>query len=180
MKLNSKSSKSKHSAWTLLRAGLAGLAVMVGGAAVTAGCLDRPVAPAVPRTSNVYVDEIRQTAVDKIDLLFMIDNSISMADKQAILAEAVPLLVQRLITPICVRECTKADNCSPAQEKDGIPTMGNADGATGKCAQGAPEFNPIKDIHVGVVTSSLGSHGAVGEHDVCTEVTDDDHAHLLG
>ena len=180
MMLNSKSSQSKRSVWTLLRAGLAGLAVTVGGAAVTVGCLDRPVAPAVPKTSNVYVDEIRQTAVDKIDLLFMIDNSISMADKQAILADAVPLLVDRLITPICVRSCTQADNCTPAQEKDGIPTNGVAN-ADGKCASGAPEFSPIKDIHVGVVTSSLGSHGAPNvKGNVCVEADDDDHAHLLG
>jgi len=179
MMLKSKSSQSKRSAWTLLRAGLAGLAVAVGGAALTAGCLDRPVAPAVPKTSNVYVDEIRQTAVDKIDILFMIDNSISMADKQAILADAVPLLVSRLVTPICVRACAKGDNCSPAQEKDGIPVGGNAD-ATGKCAQGAPEFNPIRDIHVGVITSSLGSHGAAGAKDVCVDADKNDHAQLLG
>ena len=179
MMLKSKSSQSTRSAWTLLRAGLAGLTVAVGGAALTAGCLDRPVAPAVPKTSNVYVDEIRQTAVDKIDLLFMIDNSISMADKQAILADAVPLLVERLITPICVRSCTKADNCSAAQEKDGIAVGGNAN-AMGQCAMGTPEFNPIKDIHVGVITSSLGSHGAVGAKDVCVSAEDNDHSHLLG
>src|SRR6185503_18421167 len=111
MMLKRNSSPSQRSAWSLMRAGLAGLAVMAGGAATTGGCLDRPVAPAVPRTSNVYVDEIRQTAVDKIDLLFMIDNSISMADKQAILAEAVPLLVTRLITPLCVTACNDK-NCS--------------------------------------------------------------------
>jgi hypothetical protein len=179
MMLKRNPSQSKRSAWSLLRTGLAGLAVMAGGAALTAGCLDRPVAPATPKTSNVYVDEIRQTAVDKIDLLFMIDNSISMADKQAILAEAVPLLVTRLITPICVRPCAAADNCTPAQEKDGIPVGGNAD-ASGKCAMGAPEFSPIKDIHVGVVTSSLGSHGATGAKDVCVQESDNDHAHLLG
>jgi hypothetical protein len=168
MMLKSKSSQSsKRSAWTLLRAGVAGLGVVLGGAAVTAGCLDRPVAPAVPKTSNVYVDEIRQTAVDKIDLLFMIDNSISMADKQAILAEAVPLLVTRLITPICV-------------DNDGVPTGGNANNM-GECPNGATaEFSPIKDIHVGVITSSLGSHGASGPKDVCVSAEDDDHAHLLG
>lgn len=167
MMLKSKSSQSKRSAWTLMRAGLAGLTVVLGGAAVTAGCLDRPVAPAVPRTSNIYVDEIRQTAVDKIDILFMIDNSISMADKQAILAEAVPELVNRLITPICV-------------DNDGNPTSGNAD-AEGSCGgNGTAEFNPIRDIHVGVITSSLGSHGAKGPKDVCVAAEDDDHAHLLG
>ena len=102
MMLKRKSGQSKRSAWTLLRAGVAGLGVALGGAAVTAGCLDRPVTPATPKTSNVYVDEIRQTAVDKIDLLFMIDNSISMAEKQEILADAVPVLVSRLISPVCV------------------------------------------------------------------------------
>lgn len=180
MMLKRKSSQSQRSAWTLMRAGLAGLAVMVGGAAVMAGCLDRPVAPAVPKTSNIYVDEIRQTAVDKIDLLFMIDNSISMADKQEILAEAVPELVNRLITPLCVRPCDDNDNCTDAQRRDGIPTGGNAD-ASGDCAMGGgPEFNPIKDIHIGIVTSSLGSHGASDAKDVCTSAEDDDHAHLLG
>lgn len=160
-------SQSKSSKWSLLRAGVAGLAVALGGAVATTGCLDRPVAPAVPRTSNVYVDEIRQTAVDKIDLLFMIDNSISMADKQAILAEAVPILVGRLITPICV-------------DVNGNPTSGNAD-ATGRCpSPSIAEFNPIKDIHVGVITSSLGSHGATGSKDVCTSAEDNDHARLLG
>jgi hypothetical protein len=163
----SQTSQSESRTWSLLRAGLAGLGVMLCGAAVTAGCLDRPVAPATPKTSNVYVDEIRQTAVDKIDLLFMIDNSISMADKQAILAEAVPLLVTRLITPVCV-------------DPDGNAVGGNADGTTGKCASGAAEFSPIRDIHIGVITSSLGSHGSVGAKDVCVAAEDDDHAHLLG
>jgi len=184
MMLKSKSSQSKRSAWTLVRAGLAGLAVVVGGAAVTAGCLNRPVAPATPKTSNVYVDEIRQTSVDKIDLLFMIDNSISMADKQAILADAVPILVQRLVTPLCVTDCTAAD-CTDAEKRDGRPTNPPTyASSTGKCDNGAaPEFSPIKDIHVGVVTSSLGNHGAgPGSAKVlnpCGLPSDDDHAHLL-
>jgi hypothetical protein len=36
------------------------------------------------------------------------------------------------------------------------------------------------DIHVGVVTSSLGSHGASGAKDVCVTAEDNDHAHLIG
>src|SRR5215469_1729303 len=39
---------------------------------------------------------------DKIDLLFMIDNSSSMGDKQALLALAVPDLVSRLVSPNCL------------------------------------------------------------------------------
>jgi hypothetical protein len=65
-------------------------------------CLDRPIGSPPPITTNIFVDQITQTSVDKIDLLFMIDNSISMSDKQEILQLAVPDLVQRLVNPICV------------------------------------------------------------------------------
>jgi uncharacterized spore protein YtfJ len=41
------------------------------------------------------VSPISQQAVDKVDMLFMVDNSISMADKQQILTSAVPQLVDR-------------------------------------------------------------------------------------
>jgi hypothetical protein len=89
------------------------------------------------------VEAFRQTAITKVDLLLTLDNSISMADKQELLAEAVPLLVQRLIT------------------------AGSA-------------VDPVSDVHVGVITSSLGSHGASDPKDVCVASEDDDHAHLLG
>src|SRR5688572_25250952 len=77
-----------------------------GGALVTtlvpslglaSACLDRPIGSPDPVTTNIYVDRITQTSVDKIDLLFMIDNSGSMSDKQAILRQAVPDLVNRLV-----------------------------------------------------------------------------------
>jgi hypothetical protein len=130
---------------------------------LAAGCLNRPVAKQDPHTSNLFVAEIRQTAVDKIDLLFMIDNSISMADKQLILAQAVPNLMLRLVTPRCV-------------DDNGNPTGTNA-GADGRCAGNAsPEFTPIKDIHIGVVSSSLGAHGGGG---VCLKETDNDQGQLV-
>jgi hypothetical protein len=94
-------------------------------------------------SSGWDVSVFRQRAVTKVDLLLTLDNSISMADKQALLAEAVPLLVQRLITA-------------------------------------GSSLEPVSDVHVGVITSSLGSHGADGPKDVCVTAEDDDHAHLLG
>jgi hypothetical protein len=118
-----------------VRMGLAGLGLVSAVAASSVGCLDRPVSPASPNTTNVFVQDIRQTTVDKIDLLFMIDNSISMADKQLLLADAVPQLLNRLITPAI-------------------------DPATGK-----EEFKPVVDIHIGIVSSSLGGHGG----DQCSE-----------
>jgi hypothetical protein len=97
--------------------------------ALAGGCLDRPVSPAEPHTSNVFVELIQQDAINKIDLLFVIDNSRSMADKQKFLAQAVPELVGRLIDP-------------------------PPDPATNE-----PIFRAIEDIHIGVISSSLGGFG---------------------
>jgi hypothetical protein len=115
-------------------------------------CLDRPIGSPPPVTTNIFVDKITQTSVDKIDLLFMIDNSISMSDKQAILGAAVPDLVSRLVNPICV-------------DAQGNQYAGPAEGST-TCPPGpagqnlTQEFNPIKDINIGIVSSSLGDVGA--------------------
>lgn len=86
----------------------------------------------------------------KLDLLFMIDNSSSMADKQAVLKEAVPDLVNRLVSPHCVDYTT-----SP-------PTfVASLSDPAAQCPAGSVrEFAPIRDIHIGVITSSLGAHGA--------------------
>ncbi|HKO49076.1 MAG TPA: hypothetical protein VJV79_15195 [Polyangiaceae bacterium] len=84
--------------------------------------------------------------VDKIDLLFMIDNSASMQDKQNLLSDAVPPLVARLVNPICVKS-------------DGTPSGATASSGVCPAGQGTPEFKPIGDIHIGVVSSSLGAHG---------------------
>jgi hypothetical protein len=117
---------------------------------IVSGCLDRPVVPTEPSTTNVIVDQVKQNTVDKIDLVFMIDNSSSMGDKQAFLASAVPQLVNRLV--------------QPALDADG-----------------QPEFKPIDDIHVAVITSSIGGHGSdqCVEGGVNWEPTQDDKAHLL-
>ncbi|HTA93110.1 MAG TPA: hypothetical protein VK745_26205 [Polyangiaceae bacterium] len=159
LKRSTRQLKPKSSA-RLVRAGLAGLAAVTAVAGLATGCLDRKVVPAKPTTSNVFVDQIVQTAVDKIDLLFMIDNSVSMADKQEILKAAVPVLLSRLVTPICLQP----DGVTP----DGM----NSDPNTGLCANTAdsPEFSPIGDIHIGIVSSSLGAHGG----SVCSAPSADD------
>jgi hypothetical protein len=128
------------------------------------GCLDRPLVESSPQTSNEFVSQVEQSAVNKIDLLFMVDNSSSMADKQEILQSAVPVLVKRLTSPLCVDNVT------------GAPTGENS--SLGTCKLGTPEFQPVTDIHVGIVTSSLGAHGG----DVCPAAagnTPNDRAHLL-
>src|SRR6187399_2193713 len=45
---------------------------------------------------------VNDSPVDKIDLLLMIDNSISMSDKQQILSKALPDLMSRLVNPLYI------------------------------------------------------------------------------
>ncbi len=165
--MNSVSKPSRATRW--IRVGLAGLSSLIVVAGVSSGCLDRPVEEQEPSTSNVFVTQFAQTAVDKIDLLFMIDNSQSMADKQQILALAVPQLVSRLLNPPCV------DDVGNAVDQPAAPGM--------DCAQGSREFEPISDVHIGVVSSSLGGIGGPfcepgGSEDF--NETQRDMAHLIG
>jgi hypothetical protein len=125
-----------------LMAGLCTTASMVAAA-----CMSRPVATTEPHTSNLYVEPIRNDVIDKIDLLFMIDNSASMGDKQELLAKAVPQLVGRLVIP----RCTTAMG-AVVLERNSLSEP---------CPAGsAPEFRAVQDIHVAVISSSLGAHGA--------------------
>lgn len=139
--------------------------VLLGTAALTClsalgvACLDRPVVPATPTITARVAQPAKQTAVNGIDLLFMIDNSSSMADKQDILADAVPALLERLTNPNCVDPET--------QQVFGSPNGG-------RCERGELEFNPVASMHIGIVTSSLGAHGVEG---LCQDVSSDSTSH---
>ena len=111
---------------------------------VGAACLTRPVMTESPTVVQPITEVLLSEAVDKLDLLFMIDNSASMGDKQELLAQAVPDMIHRLVTPNCLL--------------DG-KVVGTAD-LQGTCATGKPEFQPVHDMHIGIVTSSLGGRGA--------------------
>src|SRR5690348_5617261 len=124
-------------------------ACFVAAATFAVACMNRPLCDedCRPRTTNQFVTKVAGSGVDKIDLLFMIDNSSSMDDKQKVLQEAVPDLVQRLVNPNCV-------------DPNGIMPSQKATSPEADCpAQLLREFVPIRDIHVGIVTSSLGDHG---------------------
>ena len=105
---------------------------------------------------------IRSQAVDKMDVLFAIDDSASMGDKQDLLAAAIPTFFNRLLNPDCV---------------DGSGDHQPGDDAACKTIPGTkPEFPPVHDLHVGIVSSSLGGGGSP---DVCTAQTADRKGHLL-
>jgi len=84
------------------------------------------------------------TPTDKVDLLLMLDNSISMSDKQQLLKEAVPRLLNGLVNP-------------PAGGK------------------------PVTDLHIGIITSSLGGHGGnqCSPASLSFNPAQNDRAHLL-
>ncbi|MEP7122813.1 MAG: hypothetical protein ABJE95_17945 [Byssovorax sp.] len=94
--------------------------------------------------------------VDKVDIVVSVDNSRSMADKQEVLALALADLVQSLTNPLCVDGQGHPAVMQPATNVDPCPS-----GST-------REFAPIFDIHVGIISSSLGGHGS----DACSVTND--------
>lgn len=137
----------------------ASAALAIVCAALGFDCTTRPVSSLAPATKTLVEVPLTQGAVSKVDLLFAIDNSSSMGDKQALLREAVPDLLKGLLNPRCV---------DPIDE---TTVLGRS--VEGRCARGKPEFEPIKDLHVAVVTSSLSEGPGV-----CEGM--DQKAHLLG
>jgi hypothetical protein len=62
------------------------------------GCLDRELQPLSPCLVATVVDEVQSERIDKVDLLFVVDNSRSMAQEQAALEDQFPKLIRALTT----------------------------------------------------------------------------------
>jgi hypothetical protein len=127
---------------------------VLGAGSLGAGCLDRPVTAAAPTIKTNFTSAVNQSGIDKVDILFDIDNSASMGDKQAFLIQAIPQMIARLVTPNCIDGTT------------GMPDGTTASPTTGMCSNpmSAPEFTAVHDMHIGVVTSSLGPRLGVAEN----------------
>jgi hypothetical protein len=101
---------------------------------------------------------------DKIDIVLAIDNSSSMADKQAVMSLALTDLVQSFTNPPCF---------DAAGSIVASPPVG------GDCPSGSSRgYAAVNDIHLGVISSSLGSLGG----DFCTPSDPghpDDAGHLI-
>jgi hypothetical protein len=112
--------------------------------------------------------------VDKVDILFMVDNSRSMADKQQIMELALADLVNSLANPACVNS-------------NGVPVPNQPASGLDPCPPGAQRVHQaINDLHIGVVSSSIGGHGADSCPDVETNTcapaentSNNDKGHLL-
>lgn len=110
-----------------------------------------------------YIRRVGFGAPPPVDVLFVVDNSPRMGVKQALLAEAVPKFIERLANPACF---------------DASGAFTGELSTNGVCAEGVPEFAPIRELHLGVVTSSIGDMGSA---DACMPGTRelDDRGRLL-
>jgi hypothetical protein len=156
---------------TSRHAGIAA-SMVVGLGVAGAGCLSRPVDSAAPRLETNFTTPVENKVISKVDILFDIDNSASMGDKQDYLKSAIPDLVSRFVNPNCV-------------DSKGKSVVASTNGA---CPAGLEaEFPPVHDMHLGIISSSLGSRGG----NLCTptataqppfgnvQAHNDDQAHLL-
>ncbi len=84
----------------------------------------------------------------RVDLLIAVDNSRGMGHKQFFLSAAIPNLLQGLVNPPCVDS-----NGAAAPTQPNSPDSACPDGFS-------RAFPPQTDIHIGVVSSSIGGHGA--------------------
>src|SRR5262245_34549034 len=96
------------------------LATAIAAAALSSGCIDRPVEHIVPVTRTAVPIEIQNEAVAQVDLLLEVDNSISMSKNQDNIARQLGLLIETLTNP-------------PDTNGDG-----------------RPDYPPVRDLHVGV------------------------------
>jgi hypothetical protein len=149
------------------------VSIVVAGlsAGSIAGCLRRDVSSEQPTTKISFDTVVPQPAIDKVDLLVMVDNSSSMADKQKILADAVPDLLKGLVQPKCVDKKTRVATGALA---DPLKAEGS------QCAAGSePAFAPITDMHIGIISSSLGGMGSSSTCQPDPKHHNDDHGHLI-
>ena len=108
----------------------------------------------------------------KVDLLLAVDDSSSMKPKQKLLAQSAGRLVQRLTTPLCL------DGAGHARGSSTLDPRGEA-----ICPAGtALEFAAVCDLHVGVLSSSLGNGGNADGNGACSDENghhSSDHAQLV-
>jgi hypothetical protein len=127
---------------TLLAILVASLPAACGGQEVTTTPPGSKV-DAGPKLDEIL--SVQNQQLDKVDILFVVDNSPSMGGAQTLLSLAVPIMINRLVQPNCV-------------DNDGMVVGVSMNGA---CPKGSKlEFPPVHDMHVGIITSSLGGRGS--------------------
>jgi len=121
------------------------VAPVVGGALSSGGLPSTSWSTVSTGAGGTFTEPVSTVlGLPAVDILLMVDNSGSMADKQQLLAQSIPRLIDRLVQPNCL------DSSGAVVGKSQF----------GVCGQGSIEFKPVNDLHLAVITSSLGDHGA--------------------
>ena len=103
-----------------------------------------------PAIRDQNPDALKQDRVSKIDLLFMIDNSSSMADKQAHLGAGG------------ARSGRTPRQSGVRRSEHRVQQVGDAQRQTARAPRASPTSSRSTDIHIGIISSSLGGHGSTG------------------
>lgn len=124
--------------------------------------------PATTERASSDAGVLAPDGTPKLDLLLVVDSSPSMGEKAQLFAGSVRGMLRKLIDPPCV-------------DVDGR----ELDATDGECPDSsAPLHPPLRDIHVGVITTSLGAYSAVAPCTIDPENPDsaanNDGAHLVG
>jgi hypothetical protein len=76
------------------------MVLVVGYAALSIGCMDRKPAPVCPVPTELNETEAMIGGFEGVDMLVVVDNSISMSEEQAILATSFFPLINSLVNPL--------------------------------------------------------------------------------
>lgn len=121
------------------------------GATLALGCArsditNLPDAGELPEAGLVDAGPPPPTFTDRVDILLVVDNTYNLDLAQDLLARSLPALFNRLVSPACV---------------NGFGTVvATTESPTDPCPVGKREMAPVTDIHIGVISTSLGGHGA--------------------
>jgi hypothetical protein len=127
----------------IFRVSVMGLVGMSALGAGAMGCLDRPVAKPNTTLQSGVRIPVTNDAIEDVDILFEIDNSNSMSENQVNLATNFGLLIDQLVNPPIDRMTMR------------------------------PRYPPVKSLHVGVISSDLGTPGSVVPSCANTDQGDD-------
>ncbi len=108
-------------------------------------CLERPVTTPCPEGQRGLSEVIQNSSIEKLDLLVAVDNSGSMEENQANIMAQLGPLIDQLTNPRCLSRS--------------VPGGGALHECSASNPDDVPQYPAVQDVHVGVITTDLGTPG---------------------